>query len=208
MHIQTEKEELYNSLTHGIGFILSLVGFVFLVSTHKQTSFWSIASIFLYGISLSFLYLVSTLYHYAKDEKKKYKYRILDHISIYYLIAGTYSPVVLLALSGSKGWLLFFIVWGIALVGTILKIFFTGKFEAISLVLYLVMGWLIVFDFSALKEAVPSGAISLLIAGGLAYSLGIAFYLWEKLPYHHVVWHMFVMAGSFFHFLLIYLYII
>lgn len=205
---QTEREEFYNALTHGIGFLLSLVGFGLLLYVQQETKTWNIASLVLYAVSLSFLYLVSTLYHYAKGEKRKYYFRILDHISIYYLIAGTYSPVVLMTLSHSKGWLLFWLVWGIAAFGTILKIFFTGKFEVLSLVLYLVMGWLIMFDITALQEVLPAGGMQMLIAGGIAYTAGIVFYVWEKLPFNHVIWHLFVLAGSFFHFLMIFKYII
>ncbi|GLB53250.1 hemolysin D [Neptunitalea chrysea] len=205
---QTPKEEFYNSLTHAIGFLLSLLGFVLLLYYQNETKSWNFASIILYAVSLTFLYMVSTLYHYATKEKKKYFFRILDHISIYYLIAGTYSPVVLLTLSHSNGWLLFWLVWGIAAVGTFLKIFFTGKFEIVSLVLYLVMGWLIMFDITALKEVLPSGGMNLLIAGGVAYSGGIVFYVWEKLPFNHVIWHLFVLAGSICHYLMIFWYII
>ncbi|GLB48921.1 PAQR family membrane homeostasis protein TrhA [Neptunitalea lumnitzerae] len=205
---QTQKEEFYNALTHGIGFLLSLLGFVLLLYYQHESKVWNFTSILLYAVSLSFLYMVSTLYHYAKNEKKKYYFRILDHISIYYLIAGTYSPVVLLTLSHSKGWLLFWLVWGIAAVGTLLKIFFTGKFEVVSLVLYLVMGWLIMFDISTLKEVLPAGGMNLLIAGGIAYSGGIVFYVWEKLPFNHVIWHLFVLAGSICHYLMIFMYII
>lgn len=208
MPAQTEKEEFYNSVTHGVGFLLSLVGFVLLVYFQQETKAWNFAGLLLYGVSLSFLYMVSTLYHYAKEEKRKYYFRILDHISIYYLIAGTYSPVVLMLLSHSKGWFLFWLVWGIAALGTILKIFFTGKFEAVSLILYLVMGWLIMFDINALKQVLPAGGMNLLIAGGLFYSLGIVFYVWHKLPYNHVIWHLFVMGGSISHYLMIFLYII
>ncbi|MFI2743954.1 hemolysin III family protein [Zhouia sp. PK063] len=205
---QTEKEEFYNALTHAIGFLLSLLGFGLLIYYQQQTKTWNFTSIVLYGLSLTFLYSASTLYHYVKKEKQKYYFRILDHISIYFLIAGTYSPVVLIILGHSKGWLLFWIVWGIAAFGTILKLFFTGKFEILSLLLYLVMGWLIVFDFTALKAAIPENAMYLLIAGGISYTLGIVFYVWEKLPFNHVIWHLFVLAGSIFHFLMIFIYII
>lgn len=208
MTTQTEKEEFYNTLTHAFGFLLSLIGFGLLMYFQHENKLWNITSLLLYAVSLSFLYLVSSLYHHAKGEKRKYYFRILDHISIYYLIAGTYSPVVLMTLSHSKGWLLFWLVWGIAAFGTILKIFFTGKFEVLSLVLYLVMGWLIMFDITALQEVLPAGGMQMLIAGGIAYTAGIVFYVWEKLPYNHVIWHLFVLAGSFFHFLMIFLYII
>ncbi len=204
MRTQTETEEKLNAITHGFGFLLSLVGFSLLFVFKTYDTFQGVLGICLYGVSLSTLYFASTLYHYARSDKRKKRYRKLDHISIYLLIAGTYSPVVLITLDASLGWLLFWLVWGIALVGTILKIFFTGKFEIISLLLYLIMGWLIVFDFSALKEAVTQEGLWLLIGGGLAYTTGIIFYAIGKIPYNHVIWHLFVLAGSILHYLFIF----
>ena len=208
MKIQSPLEEKLNAATHGIGFLLSLLGFTLLFVFKTYESYEGLLGIVLYGISLSTLYLASTLYHYAKDEQKKVFFRKLDHISIYLLIAGTYSPVVLIALAHSNGWLLFWLVWGIAVLGTVLKVFFTGRFEAISLVLYLVMGWLIVFDYTALTEAVSSQGLWLLMGGGMVYTGGIVFYAIEKIPYNHVIWHLFVLAGSILHYLFIFLEII
>lgn len=208
MRIQTQKEELLNVITHGLGFLLSLVGFALLFVFQKYTSWEGILGITLYGCSLSILYFASTLYHYEKKETRKFIYRKLDHIGIYLLIAGTYSPVVLTILSNSLGWPLFWSVWGIALVGTILKIFFTGKFELFSTLLYLAMGWLIVFDFSALKSAVDETGLLLLMSGGAAYTIGIVFYLLDKVKYSHVIWHVFVLTGSILHYLFIFLKVI
>tara|TARA_R110002049_G_scaffold28772_13_gene98183 strand:- start:1505 stop:2131 length:627 start_codon:yes stop_codon:yes gene_type:complete len=205
MRTQTHKEELLNSLTHGIGFLLSLVGFVLLIVYKSFDSTASTIAIILYGVSLAVLYFVSTLYHYEKNEHRKNIYRKLDHISIYYLIAGTYSPVVLIAIDHSMGWTLFWTVWGIAIFGTILKVFFTGKFEIISVILYLVMGWLIVLDFSALQESVSTTGLYLLMGGGLAYTVGIVFYAMDKIKYSHVIWHLFVLLGSILHYLFIFL---
>ena len=205
MRIQTPKEEQYNVITHGIGFLLSLIGFALLLIFQKYDSPQGMVGIILYGVSLSVLYFASTLYHYEKNNRRKELFRKLDHISIYLLIAGTYSPVVLITLEHSQGWTLFWIVWGIAALGTILKIFFTGKFEIISVLLYLVMGWLIVFDFTALKESVDTLGIWLLMGGGAAYTIGIIFYVVEKINYNHVIWHLFVLTGSILHFLFIFL---
>lgn len=205
---QTVKEERLNVITHAIGFVLSVIGFVLLFFYMRLDTFESILAVILYGCSLTTLYFSSSLYHYQKNPKRKILFRKLDHISIYLLIAGTYSPVLLLALQDSLGWTLFYVVWGIAIVGSMLKIFFTGRFEVISLLFYLIMGWLIVFDFSALKAIVPIEAIYLLIAGGLAYTVGIVFYAIEKIPFNHVIWHLFVLAGSIFHYLFILFYII
>lgn len=208
MRKQTEKEEFYNVASHGLGFILSLIGFLLLLVFQKYDSVQGVLGVTLYGLSLAILYFVSTRYHFEKDESRKLFYRKLDHISIYILIAGTYSPVVLITLAESLGWLLFWIVWGIAAFGTILKVFFTGRFEVISLLLYLVMGWLIVFDFSALKAAVDSTGLYLLMGGGAAYTLGIFFYVFNKMKYNHVIWHFFVLTGSILHYLFILLSVI
>lgn len=204
MREQSEKEEFYNWITHGIGFALSLLGFVLLIIFEQQKSTWSLLGISLYGISLILLYFASTIYHYERKEKQKNRYRILDHISIYVLIAGTYSPLVLITLEDSKGWLLFWIVWGIAFAGTILKIFFTGKFETLSVILYLAMGWLIVLDINTLYEMFDFTGLLLLFLGGLSYTIGILFYVKHNVPYYHLVWHLFVLAGSIFHYLFIF----
>ncbi|MBK5193870.1 MAG: hemolysin III family protein [Flavobacteriaceae bacterium] len=204
MREQSEKEEFYNWITHGIGFALSLLGFVLLIIFEQQKSTWSLLGISLYGISLILLYFASTIYHYERKIKHKNRYRILDHISIYVLIAGTYSPLVLITLENSLGWLLFWIVWGIALIGTILKIFFTGKFEVLSVILYLIMGWLIVLDVNTLIEIIDFTGLLLLFLGGLSYTIGIFFYLRHKVPFNHLVWHLFVLAGSIFHYLFIF----
>ena len=205
MRKQTLQEEKYNYWSHGFGFVIALLGFLLLVIATVATSMTAIFAVCVYGISLCTLYFCSTKYHHTQEPVKKLFYRKLDHISIYVLIAGSYTPYTLIFLSHSKGVLLFSIVWSIAIVGTILKLFFTGKFEIISLLLYLVMGWLIVFDFTALQEVVSTRAISLLVAGGGFYTAGIFFYVWNSLKYNHVLWHFFVLAGSICHFLSIYL---
>ena len=204
MRVQSENEEFWNVLTHGIGFIASIIGSLFLLQKYSESTTTAIVAICVYGASLIILYLVSSLYHWVSRPKLKFKLRVLDHISIYFLIAGTYTPVVLLSIAHSLGWHLLFGVWGIALLGLILKIFFTGKYEALSLILYVVMGCLIFFDFSALSEVVPETGVNLLITGGAFYIGGIVFYVWNKLKYNHVIWHLFVMAGSGSHFSMIY----
>jgi len=208
MRTQTPKEELYNSITHGIGFLLSLIGFALLLIYQEHSSVLGIIAVCLYGVSLSTLYFASTLYHYEKKEIRKNFYRKLDHISIYFLIAGTYSPVVLITLNHSLGWTLFCIVWGLAIIGSILKIFFTGKYEVLSVLLYLIMGWLIVFDFSALREIVDTTGIILLMSGGAAYTIGIIFYALHHVKHNHVIWHVFVLLGSIFHYIFIFLKVI
>ncbi|OAB78262.1 PAQR family membrane homeostasis protein TrhA [Cochleicola gelatinilyticus] len=204
MRPQTKKEERWNTLTHGLGFLLGIVGTFLLVFDKKYASISHVVSVLLYGASLLILYFSSTIYHYVEFGPKKVLFRKFDHISIYLLIAGTYSPILLIALPQSIGWLLFYIIWGFACIGIVLKVFFTGRFEIISLVLYLIMGWLIIFDILALKNITNDSGIELLIAGGVAYTGGIVFYVLDRMYFNHVIWHLFVMAGSLFHFLYIY----
>ena len=154
------------------------------------------------------LFAASTFYHAVKGEKRKHYFRIVDHISIYLLIVGTYTPVLLITLPDSLGWLLFWTVWGIAAFGVILKLFFTGRFEVFSTLLYLVMGWLIVFDFSTLADRMDTNGLLLLFSGGLFYTVGIVFYAIHKIPYNHVIWHLFVLGGAICHFFMIFGYVI
>ncbi|SEB98329.1 hemolysin III [Tenacibaculum sp. MAR_2009_124] len=207
MVVQTRLEEKWNTISHAAGAVMGLFGLVvlFLYNTNKP---WSVFSIVVYGVSIIVLFSASALYHATKTEDKKRKFRIVDHISIYLLIAGTYTPVLLLLLPESKGWLLFCLVWGIAAVGTVLKLFFTGKFGVLSTLLYLVMGWLIVLDFEALKLLMNPDGIHLLWAGGAFYTIGIIFYAIEKIPFHHVIWHFFVLGGAICHYFMILNYVI
>ena len=208
MRQQTPFEEKLNAISHGIGALLGIVALVLLIVFDSHKTDWSLFSVIVYGFSIIILFSASTLYHAIKNEKHKHYFRILDHISIYILIAGTYTPVTLIALQNSYGWPIFWIVWSIAVLGLILKIFFTGKFEVLSVLLYLAMGWLVVFDFTYLSETIGPQGVLCLFAGGLAYTLGIVFYAIERIPYNHVIWHMFVLAGAICHFFMVFLYII
>ncbi|MHA7059359.1 PAQR family membrane homeostasis protein TrhA [Aquimarina sp. M1] len=208
MKIQTATEERWNWATHGFGLLLSFVGLFFLLVCNTYKTSYSTFSIFLYAISLIVLYFASTAYHYTCNSDLKKRYRVLDHISIYLLIAGTYTPVTLIGLLDSKGWFLFILVWSLAGIGAILKLFFTGRFEVFSVVLYLVMGWLVVLDISALHDLVGYNGIAYLILGGAAYTFGIFFYALNRLYFNHVIWHVFVLAGSIFHYLFIMKFII
>ncbi|MBT8324626.1 MAG: hemolysin III family protein [Winogradskyella sp.] len=208
MRVQTKLEELLNAWTHGIGTVFGVIAIILLLFKVNTTLPNARFSVVVYGLSIIILFLASTLYHSVKHDKQKHYFRIVDHISIYLLIAGTYTPVLLLSLPESNGWILFWVVWAIAGLGTVLKIFFTGKYEILSTLLYLVMGWLIVFDFSNLSEAIGPNGILYLFAGGLFYTVGIIFYALQRIPYNHVIWHLFVLGGAISHFLMIYLYII
>ncbi|MBQ4821226.1 hemolysin III family protein [Aquimarina sp. MMG016] len=208
MKIQTPTEERWNWLSHGFGLILSVLGLFLLLAYDSNKTPYSTFGIVLYSVSLIILYFASSAYHYSNNLNLKKKFRILDHVCIYLLIAGTYSPVTLIGLLHSKGWVLFFTVWSIAAFGTVLKLFFTGKFEILSVILYLVMGWLIVLDINRLTDVVSYEGITYLMLGGAAYTFGIIFYAFHKLRFHHVIWHIFVLAGSIFHYIFIFKYII
>ena len=201
---QTAKEELRNTLTHGLGILAALLGILILFSNVNLTDEGTWLGVILYSISLLLLYSASTFYHSVSNPKPKHKLRILDHISIYFLIAGTYSPIVLTVLKDSYGLLLFYLVWGIAGLGTLLKLFFTGRFEKLSLIFYLIMGWLIALDAVTLVNSISSLALSMLIIGGFFYTIGIYFYVKTYIPYNHVIWHIFVLLGSLSHYLMIY----
>lgn len=208
MRIQTPFEEKLNAFTHGIGALFGIAALVLLIVFDTNKTNWSLFSVIVYGISIIILFTASTLYHSVTSEQKKHYFRIVDHISIYFLIAGTYTPVLLISLEQSLGWTLFWVVWGIAAFGVVLKLFFTGKFETFSTLLYLVMGWLIVFDFSNLSEIIGSEGILLLFAGGLFYTVGIVFYAIQKIPFNHVIWHVFVLAGAVCHFFMVFFHVI
>lgn len=197
----TVKEEFANSLTHAIGAALSVVGLILLVTLAAMYGdAWRVVSFTIYGLSLLVLYLVSTIYHSVRRPRLKRIMRILDHASIYLLIAGTYTPFLLVHMRDTVGWTLLGVVWGMAIVGIIFKTFFTGRFEFAATAAYVVMGWLAILAYQEMMNAVPPGGVALIFAGGAAYTLGVIFYAWQKLPYNHAVWHLFVLAGSLFHF--------
>ena len=203
----TKEEEYWNALTHFIGLIGSIVGVFFLFSYNNNLTYLSTLGIVLFGFGLISVYLSSTLYHYVSNPILKEKLRILDHISIYYLIAGTYAPVCLITLLNMSGLYIFAVVSFIALFGTFFKLFYTGRFEKLSLVLYLFMGWLVIIDIKTVFEVIEFNGFLLLVLGGVSYSIGTIFYSLEK-KYAHTVWHLFVLAGSTLHFFFILFYII
>jgi hemolysin III len=208
MRKQTVIEERLNALSHGIGAALGIAGLILMLVYVDSSVDFGLFSVLVYGFSIIVLFLASTMYHYVRDERRKHYFRIVDHVSIYFLIAGTYTPVLLLSLTDSLGWLLFWVVWGIAAFGVVLKLFFTGRFEVFSTLLYLVMGCLIVFDFSNLSESIGPNGVLWLFAGGLFYTVGILFYAIDKIPYNHVIWHLFVLGGAICHFFMIFNHVI
>lgn len=200
-----KKEEILNTISHGIGIILGILGFFLLLNRNSDKSEYALLGIIIFSFSIVLLYSASTAYHAIAKPSLKKKFRILDHISIYFLIAGTYTPVALITLINGNGWLILVVVWAIALFGTVLKLFFTGKFEILSLLLYVIMGWLIIFDFQNLMTSTSSLGINLLMLGGAFYMIGILFYAIRKIPYNHFIWHLFVLGGTISHWLFIYI---
>lgn len=208
-HIYTPAEERANILTHLAGALLGLVALVSMVVTASYGGdVWRIVSVSIYGATLVILYSTSTLYHTVKAPHLKRLFRIFDHISIYLLIAGSYTPFTLVSLRGAWGWSLFGIIWGLALVGIALKIFTTGRWRIISSLIYIGMGWVAVIAFKPLVDEIAFDGFMWLLAGGLAYTFGVIFYINKKMPYHHAVWHCFVLAGSACHFWAVYYYVL
>ena len=204
---QTKKEEYWNTLTHFIGIILSIIGLPLLILANKNLSSFSLFSILFFEFGLLFVYISSTLYHYVENVKIKNKLRTLDHVSIFYLIAGSYAPVCLITLYNHSGIEIFITVLGIMLTGTFFKIFYTGKYEKFSLFLYLLMGWLIVFKINTLIELISLNGLILIIASGLLYTFGTLFYSSKK-KYAHAIWHLFVLGGSTTHYLFVLFFIV
>ncbi|HQB97767.1 MAG: hemolysin III family protein [Candidatus Cloacimonadaceae bacterium] len=198
---QSLGEEIANSITHGVGVVLSIAALVILVIYAARISdTWKIVSFSIYGATMIALFLSSTLYHAFHQPYVKRFFRILDHSSIFLLIAGTYTPVTIGAMRGGWGWTLFGVIWGLTLVGIILKIFAMSKLKWVSTVVYLLMGWIVIIAIKPLLASVPKGFLAWMLAGGAAYSFGVIFYIAKKMPYHHALWHLFVLAGSICHF--------
>ncbi|SIS47698.1 PAQR family membrane homeostasis protein TrhA [Salimicrobium salexigens] len=208
-HIFSKKEELANAITHGIGAVLSIAMLVLLVTFSSfDGNVWTITASAVYGATMLLLFLSSTLVHSFPQGKIKDLFEIFDHASIYLFIAGTYTPILLIALGGKLGWTLFGIVWGAAVVGVVFKIFFVKKFVVLSTLIYVLMGWMIVIAWDALTASLAPGGIIFLVAGGLAYTVGALFYVWRGFTHHHMIWHLFVLAGAILHFITVFFYII
>jgi len=176
---------------------MSVVGTIVLTVRAVATADpWRIVTYPIFGLTMILLYTASTLYHAQTDPQYKARLKVLDHISIYYLIAGTYTPVTLVALRGNWGLTILAVVWGLALAGTVFKLFFTGRFTVISTVLYIAMGWIAVAAVVPLIQSVPRETLVWLFAGGVFYTAGVAFYVWRRLPFNHAVWHLFVLGGT------------
>ncbi|MBB3330743.1 hemolysin III [Halomonas campaniensis] len=200
-------EEWLHSISHGIGAVLSLAGatvLLVLASLAAHVDPWKLAGIGLYGTSLVLLYTASTLYHGVRHPRLKRLFQLLDHCAIYLLIAGTYTPFLLVNLRGPTGWTLFAVVWSLALGGIACKLLWPHRFAALRVGIYLLMGWLILFAGGEMAERLSATGIALLVAGGLTYTLGVLFYAIRAIPFNHVIWHLFVLGGSAFHYFAVY----
>jgi len=203
------REEVANSVTHGLGLLASLVGASILVSLSlERGEAWHVVSAVVYGATLVALYAASTLYHAFKGTQARNVLRVLDHCAIYLLIAGTYTPVTLVSMRGGWGWTLFGLAWGLAAVGIVFKVLATGRFAVLSTVAYVLMGWLCIVAAKPMFVLLSPGALILLGAGGVLYTTGIVFYNSKRVPYSHAVWHLFVVAGSVCHYLAIARYVL
>jgi len=202
-------EEIANSITHGLGILLSIAGLVVLTTfASRFGNTWHIVSCSVFGATLILLYTASTLYHSIRYPRAKTVLRIVDHSAVFLLIAGTYTPFALVSLRGPWGWSLFGLVWGLAVLGIIFKVSLLSRWVLASVGLYVGMGWVGVLAIKPLLATVAPGGLALMFLGGLAYTAGVGFYIWHRLPYHHAVWHGFVLAGSIFHFFAILFYVI
>jgi hemolysin III len=199
------REEQLNSLTHGIGALMSAVGtLVLVVAASRLGDGWKIVSFSIFGASLILLYSASTLYHASRSLRAREVWKMLDHCAIFLLIAGTYTPFLLVNLRDGSGWILFAVIWGLALAGIALKLVFGHRYKILRVVVYLAMGWLIVFAAGELTSQVSALGVKLTVIGGVIYTLGVVFYLANRLPYNHAIWHLFVVGGSLCHFYAIY----
>lgn len=204
----TTREEIANSLTHGLGAVLSLVGLILLITLAIRAGDpLRVVSFSIYGGSLVLLYLASTLYHAFQQPRLKNVFKVIDHTSIYVLIAGSYTPFLLVGLRGSLGWTLLGIIWGLAVLGVSFKAFFIQRFQKLSVLTYVLMGWLCVVAGREMLANIPAGALIWLASGGVVYTLGVIFYLLKSVRYSHTIWHLFVLGGSLCHYFAVLFYL-
>jgi len=204
----SDVEESVNRITHGFGALVSLIGVIALITMASgQGDGYRIVSACIYGGAMVTFYCLSTAYHSVRKPGVRYVFRILDHASIYLMIAGSYTPFALVTLRGAWGWSLFGTVWGLGTVGAILKIFTTHRLRFVGPLLYIALGWIVVIALKPLSAALATNGMVLLFAGGMAYTVGVIFYLWDRLPFNHAIWHLFVLTGSACHFFAIFFYV-
>jgi hemolysin III len=208
-HAETRAEEIASTITHGIGAALAVAGFVgLLTAATRQGDSRRLVTFTIYGASLVLLYLASTCFHACRRERLKHWLKVWDHVGIYALIAGTYTPFLLVLVRGVWGWSLFATLWGLTLIGGAVKVFFVDRFEKLSTAIYVLMGWIGLIAIKPFLATVPGGALLWILAGGAAYTAGIIFFFWDRLPFNHAIWHLFVMAGSACHFVAVAWYVV
>jgi hemolysin III len=209
-HVETPIEERWSCITHAIGAILSVAGLAVLVTLAElRGDLRLVMTVSIYGATLLLVYGASTCYHACRHGgRAKHWLKVVDHIAIYALIAGTYTPFLLVSLRGTWGWSLFAVLWGLAAIGTVFKLFFVHRFDLGSSLVYLAMGWIGLIALRPFLAHLPGGAVAWVLAGGGAYTCGVIFYLWDRLPFNHAIWHIFVMAGSACHFVAVLIYVV
>ncbi|MCD4771944.1 MAG: hemolysin III family protein [Bacteroidales bacterium] len=206
---QSLKEEIANSITHGIGLLLSISGLVLLVVfASLRGDAWHIVSFSIFGVGMIMVYTSSTLFHAFRNFKIKSILNIIDHSAVFILIAATYTPFTLVTIRGPWGWSIFGVVWLAAIAGIILKIFFIGKYRTLSTLLYVAIGWVLLIAIKPLYASLPTPGFWLLMSGCFTYSIGVVFYLWRRLPFGHSIWHLFVLGGTICHFFAVILYVL
>ena len=208
IHIYAPQEERINALSHAFGAILAVIATILMLIKGSDLPLGQFFGLSVYGLSLVLLFSSSAIYHFSVDEKKRHWYKKLDHTAIYYLRAGTYTPFLAIAIPTTKAHYLLIALWSIAAIGTLFKLVFIHRFEKTSLIAYLVMGWLAVLVIDDMRQFLQPACLKLLIAGGLAYTIGALFYALKRVKYTHAIWHFFVLIGAGLQFLAIYLYVI
>ncbi|MBP3949524.1 PAQR family membrane homeostasis protein TrhA [Bacillus suaedae] len=208
-HTFSKNEEIANAITHGLGVLVSIAALVLLiVFSSLYGSAIHIVSFTIYGVTMLLLYFSSTMVHALPKGKIKDLFEIFDHASIYLFIAGTYTPLLFIVVQGGLGWTLFGVIWGLATIGIVFKVFFVKKFLFLSTIFYIAMGWLAIIPIKTITETLPFTGTLLLVLGGICYTLGTVFYVWRGFKYHHAIWHLFVLAGTVLHFFMIIFYVL
>ncbi|MCP9199783.1 hemolysin III family protein [Gramella sp. GC03-9] len=208
-HFYPPAEERFNIISHGIGFVLSILALILLIlKADRLGDVEHLVSFTIFGASMVLVYAASTFYHSAKSKRLRIRLNILDHASIYFLIAGTYTPFAIITLAGTRGWTILAIVWSMAIIGAIFKIFYAGRFQLFSTIMYVVMGWIIVFAIKPLAESLSPSGLYWLIGGGISYTIGAILFMQNKIPFNHAVFHIFVLLGTFAHFVCIYYFLL
>lgn len=205
----SQTEERLNVISHAIGLALSVVALILLILRAGEfRDAWLLGSFVVFGLTMILLYAASTFYHNSRKEKLRYRLQILDHAAIYFLIAGTYTPFALVTLRGTIGWIIFGVVWSLAIVGAILKLFFTGRYDVLSTVMYVLMGWIILFAIKPLIENLSMEGLLWMFAGGISYMVGAVLYSINRIKYNHAIFHVFVLLGTFCHFMAVYFHVL